>query len=74
MLPQVLFWAFGLYFIIFKNFSHLFGVRRVGGCVSSEVLGSSTAVAIRGLVSRLLVKKQYQDSKIEAKTLKTSWV
>lgn len=62
--------------IIFENFSHVFGVWwRIGevgqggrgSCVSSKVLGSSMAVPVTGLVSRLPAKKGCQDSKIKVK-------
>lgn len=42
-----------------------------GSSVSSKVLGSSVAVPVNGLVSRLPAKKGCQDSKIKVKNSKT---
>lgn len=63
------FGLFGFTLFFFKSFSHLCGVR---GCVSPKVLGSSVAVPVNGLVSRLPAKRGCQDSKIKVKTRRHS--
>lgn len=61
-----------LLFLRTSAMSLVYGGGLVGGsCVSSKVLGSSVAVPVNGLVSRLPAKKRCQDSKIKVKNSKT---
>ena len=61
-----------LLFLRTSAISLVYGGGLVGGSsVSSKVLGSSVAVPVNGLVSRLPAKKGCQDSKIKVKNSKT---
>lgn len=64
--PILSFWAQ----FIFLRTSAMSFVGVGVGCIYFGVLGSSVAVAVSGLVSRLPAKKGCQDSKIKVKTLR----